>query len=264
MLSDEYMRWFARMDAPFESFNNNDLGNAFAAELETTSRMWFSCGYRPGVAAYLNFFFLRELIETHERAVPARFATWRTMAQSFYRTDVFVRAVTDSGAKPTGGISSPQVRRLLASIMARHARISIPIWMMTYFGFSLIENVENQVAGFTARELQLHLDYMAKAFRIMGVPFSSDRTRLQRFARGVEAAHAGSSPHVERHVRNILALGEMVGVSSRQAEIGALLPAATRIHFERIYPRVRPGWPRRWLARSFGRLFMKRALGAPR
>lgn len=186
------------------------------------------------------------------------------MAQSFYRTDVFIRAVTDSGSQPTGGISSPKVRHLLASIMARHTRVAIPAWMMTYFGFSLIENVEKQVTGFTVHERQLHLDYMAKVFRIMGIPFSADRAVLERFARGVEAALAGPSPYLERHARHILVLGEMVGVPSTLAALEGILPDATRTHFRAIYPQVRPGLMRRWTARAIGRFTMKRAIGAPR
>lgn len=264
MTDTDYMHWFERMDPPYASFSQADLGPAFADELDTVSRMWFACGYRPGVGAYLNFFLMRDFIDTHDAAVPGRFASFRTMAQSFYRTDLFIREVTDSGAKPTGGISSPKVRQLLRGMMARHARVAIPDWMMTCFGFSLVENVEKQVSGFTDRERQLHLDYMARTFRIMGIPFSADRALMERFTRAVEAAHAGPSADLERHARNILVLGEMVGVSSRLPEIGRMLPAATREAFERIYPRVRPGLVRRSIARAFGRLVMKRAIGAPR
>jgi len=264
MTDTPYMPAFREMDPPFAAFRDDDLGPAFAAELDVVSRMWFACAYRPGVGAYLNFFLLRDFIEAHERAVPARFASFRSMAQSFYRTDVFVRAVTDSGAAPTGGLSSPQVRKLLASIMARHERVAIPPWMMTYFGFSLLENVEKQVAGFSESECQLHLDYMSKAYRIMGIPFSGHRALLTRFARAVEAQHAGLSPNVEQHARNILLLGEMIGVSSALTQVGQMLPEATRAHFAQIHPRVRPGPLRRWTARAIGRVAMKRAIGKPR
>lgn len=253
-----------RMDPPFESFTNVRLGANFPAELDVVSRMWFACGYRPGIGAYLNFFLLQDFIETHDRAFPVRFQSFRTMADSFYRTDLFVRDVTDSGPQPTGGISSPQVRAVLAGIMARHRRIAIPLWMMTYFGFSLLENVEKQIEGFSDRERQLHLDYMAKAYRIMGMHFSDDRSRMEAFARHVEQAHHGVSPNLEQHARNILFLGEMVGVSSKLEAVGPILPEATRGDFERIYVRVRPGLIRRPLARLFGRVLMKQAVGKPR
>lgn len=68
------------------------------------------------------------------------------MATSFYQTDLCIREVTDSGLQPTGGISSAKVRDTLAQIQRRHQRINIPSWMQTYFGFSLLENVEKQCA----------------------------------------------------------------------------------------------------------------------
>ena len=95
---------FARFDAPFETFGNSMLGPDFPAELELVSRFWFRCGYRPGIGAYLNFFLLRDFITTHDRNYPPRFATFKSMATSFYMTDLFIRDVTDSGVNPTGGI----------------------------------------------------------------------------------------------------------------------------------------------------------------
>lgn len=60
---------------------------------------------------------------------------------------------------------------------------------------------------------RLHLAYMTKAFRIMGLAFSQRRDGMEEFCRQVEESHAGLSPHVKKHARNILILGEMVGVS---------------------------------------------------
>jgi len=253
-----------RMDPPQDDGSTVDLGPRPAAELDVTSRMWFACGYRPGIGAYLNFFLLADFIETHDRAFPPRFHSLRSMADSFYRTDLFVRDVTDSGPRPTSGISSPAVRSTLREIMGRHRRIGIPPWMMSYFGFSLTENVEKQVQGFDARERQLHLDYMTRAYRIMGLRFSSDRGLMEEFGRSVERAHAGPSPHVEQHARNILVIGEMVGVRSHIDHVGRMLPGPTREQFQRIYRRVRPGLPRRLAARAVGRVVMKRAIGTPR
>lgn len=82
-------------------------------ELRTTSSLWFRSGYAPGIGAYLNFFILKDFIQTHDHAYPARFMTFRSMAESFYRTDLFIREVTDSGPHPTGGISNPAVRQTL-------------------------------------------------------------------------------------------------------------------------------------------------------
>jgi hypothetical protein len=250
------------LEAPWERFERACLGEEPAAELGTVSGLWFRCGYRPGIAAYLNFFLLRDFITLHDRAFPARFASFRSMADSFYRTDLFVRDVTDSGARPTGGISSSKVRALLRAILARHRKLSIPGWMMTYFGFSLVEAVERECAPLAADEGRLHLAYMARAFRLMGLRFSERREPMDAFAREVERVHAAPSPQLDRHARRILVLGEMVGVSS--GRVGRMLPAATRGVFEPVAARVRPGLLRRGLARGLGRLLMRRALGAPR
>lgn len=252
------------MDPPYERFEPSMLGPEFPRELEVVSRLWFACGYRPGIAAYLNFFLLREFIVTHDTAFPPRFQSFRSMADSFYQTDLFIRDVTDSGARPTGGISSPAVREALQGIMKRHRRISIPDWMMTYFGFSLLEMVEKHAGVRDPEEKRLHLAYMAKTYRVMGMRFSEDRGRLERFGREVEQAHRGPSPSMEKHARNILLLGEMVGVSSRYGEISAMLPEGTREVFRGLYPEVAPGPLARVSARVAGRLLMKRAVGAPR
>src|SRR5262249_1170839 len=149
-------------------------------------------------------------------------------------------------------------------IMARHQRIAIPLWMMTYFGFSLLENVEKQAGGLTSEEKQLHLQYMAKTYRIMGMPFSTDRRRMDAFARAVESAHAGPSPYLEKHIRHILILGEMVGVSSIYDSLAPFLPEATRAVFKTIYVKAKPSVIQRVGARAFGRVAMKQAIGAPR
>lgn len=244
------------------------LGPEFARELAVTARLWFRSGYAQGIGAYLNFFLLSDFIETHDRAYPPRFATMRSMAQSFYQTDLFVRAVTDSGAVPTGGISNPAVRRSLRQIMQRHAKLSIPTWMMTYFGFQLLEAVEHECTALPDppddEDRRRHLSYMAKAFRIMGIPFAGDRALMETYARSVEARHAGRSARLERHARNILMIGEMVGVSSGAARIIPMLPEATRAVYAPIHESVRPGPARRMLCRLAGRLLLKRALGEPR
>lgn len=260
----DYQRLYRELDPPYERFDPAMLGPEFAEELSLVSGLWFKCGYRPGIAAYLNFFLLRDFIVTHDTAYPPRFHSFRSMAQSFYQTDLFIRDVTDSGKQPTGGISGAPVRSALHGIMTRHQRLAIPGWMMTYFGFSLLENVEKQCAPLTAEETRLHLAYMSKAYRIMGLAFSERRALLEQFSRGVEAAHVGRSPELEKHARNILVLGEMIGVSSAYDAIARMLPEATRAVFGEIYRRVRPALPRRLAARLLGRLSMPQAIGAPR
>ena len=262
--SPAYLDLYRRFDPPYERFERAMLGPNFAAELALVSRLWFRCGYRPGIGAYLNFFLLREFITTHDGNFPPRFRTLRSMAESFYRTDLFIRDVTDSGVQPTGGISSSRVREMLRAIQERHVKVKIPPWMQTYFGFSLLENVEKQCAPLTEEEKQLHLAYMAKAYRVMGLRFSEHRTELERFARAIEAEQAAVTASVEKHSRHILRIGEMIGVSSSAQSILPMLPPATRAVFEPLYPRVRPGALRALWCRILGRLAMPKAIGAPR
>jgi hypothetical protein len=240
------------------------LGHELAAELATVSALWFRCGYRPGIGAYLNFFVLRDFIVLHDERYPPRFASLKTMAKSFYETDLFIRAVTDSGREPTGGISSPAVRRLLEQIMARHRAIGIPAWMMTYFGWSLFECVEKQCAPLGGEEQRLHLAYMARVYALMGVPFAADRGRMTAFARAVERVHAAPSPRLDEHGAAILRIGEMIGVSSHPASILPMLPDATRAVWAPRHAGARPGPVRRLAARVLGKLLLPQAVGAPR
>ena len=263
MSETEYLSAFEQFDPPFEDFTDEQLGADFPAELETTSRMWISTGYRQGILAYLNFFLLKDFIVTHDTAYKPRFLNFKAMADSFYQTDLFVRDVTDSGKTGTGGISSPEVRKQLRGIMARHTKLSIPLWMMSYFGFQLMEAVEQECPDLNETDRQHHLNYFSKTYRIMGLPFSSNRKLMEQFARSIESAHAGSSTHLERHCRNILALGEMVGVSSDYESLASKLPVATREIFAPIHPKTRPGPFKRPFLRIAGRILVKRAIGDP-
>ncbi|HSU64816.1 MAG TPA: hypothetical protein VLJ12_13225 [Burkholderiales bacterium] len=259
-----YLDLFRTFDPPYARFDNGMLGAEFPAQLDLVSRLWFRCGYRPGIGAYLNFFLLRDFIAAHDSSFPPRFKSLRSMADSFYQTDLFIREVTDSGAKPSGGISSAKVRELLRRIQQRHERIRIPAWMQAYFGFSLIENVEKQCAPLTADEKRLHLAYMAKAYRIMGIGFSEKRGDLERFARLIEAEQAALTEIVAQHSRHILRIGEMIGVSSGPASVLPMLPPPTRAVFEPLYPKVRPGILQRLWYRLLGRLLLPKAVGEPR
>src|SRR5258705_7007280 len=233
-----YQELFQQFDPPFEVFDRSLLGPEFPAELDLVSRLWFRCGYRPGIGAYLNFFLLRDFIATHDGNFPPRFASMKSMAESFYRTDLFIRDVTDSGTQPTGGISSAKVRGMLHDIQQRHVKVKIPPWMQTYFGWNLLENVEKQCAPLSDAEKRLHLAYMAKAFRVMGLRFSEHRADLERFARAIEAEQAAVTPSLARHSRHILRIGEMIGVRSTPDSILPMLPSNTRALFEPLYPKV--------------------------
>jgi len=117
----KYLELFEKFEAPFsDGFDDAIFRGNFAEELKTASRLWFRTGYGQGIAAYLNFFLLKDFIVTHDEARPSRFAAFKPMAESFYQIDLFVRDITDSGKEPTGGISNPKVRKQLADIMARN------------------------------------------------------------------------------------------------------------------------------------------------
>lgn len=259
-----YLDLYRQFEAPYSSFDRSELGDEFPKELAAASRLWFACGYGQGIASYLNFFLLKDFIVTHEKAYPPRFQSFKSMAESFYRTDLFIRDVTDSGLKPTGGISSAAVRRTLASIMQRHRNVAIPEWMMTYFGFSLVEMVEKICAPVQEDQKHLHLAYMSKAYRIMGLSFSTRRNWMENFSRSIEQEYAGLSEYAEKHTRNILLLGEMVGVSSDYEDLARLLPERTREIFREMYPRVRSGRLKRLGARLSGRFLVPKAVGRPR
>ncbi|MGH7265279.1 MAG: hypothetical protein ACREMB_10560 [Candidatus Rokuibacteriota bacterium] len=259
-----YLDLWRGFEPAYERVEDAMLGPEFPDELDLVSRLWFRCGYRPGIGAYLNFFLLRDFITTHDTSYPPRFESFKSMATSFYRTDLFIRDVTDSGARPTGGLSSPRIRDMLRQIQQRHQRVSIPTWMQTYFGFSLLENVETQCAPLTDEEKRLHLAYMARTYRIMGMPFSERRPDMERFARLVEDEQAAVTENVPRHARNILKLGEMIGVASSRESILLMLPPRTRAVFEPLHPKVRPRLPARLYARVLGRLVMPKAVGKPR
>lgn len=260
----KHPRLFEKFDLAYKGeIDAGFLGDNFAKELQTTSRIWIETEYRQGVIAYLNFFLLRDFIELHDHASRPRFQCFKSMADSFYRTDLFLRDVTDSGKDPTGGISSPKVQRLLREIMARHSRLSIPAWMMSYFGFQLMEAGENELPGLSDQERHFHLSYFAKTYRIMGIPFSSDRILMEDFARSVESEYAGESKYLEKHARNVLRLGEMVGVSSSDDEIVGKLPRATREVYSPMHSRVRPSWFARFPLRLAGRMLIKKAIGKP-
>ena len=126
----------------------------------------------------------------------------------------------------------------------------------------MIEIVETKCAPLSTKQAQLHLAYMTKTYRLMGVAFSADRARMTEFARAVEAAHAAPSPQLERHARAILRIGETIGVASHEHTILPMLPLATRRLFAPMASRVRPGLARRIVARVLGKLLVPIAAGA--
>jgi hypothetical protein len=87
---------------------------------------------------------------------------------------------------------------------------------------------------------------------------------MARFARLVEEEQAAVTANVPRHARNILKLGEMIGVASARESILPMLPPRTRAVFGPLHSSVRPRLPARLYARALGRVLMPKAVGAPR
>jgi len=264
MPSSSHESLFAELDPPYDTPSEDDLRDGFPQELELVSRLWFATGHRPTVAAFLNLELLCELSLTRDRTFPRRFQSFRSLRRSFLEADRLLRDVTDSGKKATGGISSDDVRTRLAFVADRLRRTPIEGWMPTYFAFSLVECVERAAPEVTAEERRLHLAYLAKAFRLMGVSFSNRRETMQQFARQVEAAYTGRSPALERHARNVLLLGEALGVPAEFRELAPLLAEGPRRLFREIYPEVRPDPWQRHLARASGRFLVSPAASEPR
>jgi hypothetical protein len=259
----EHEKLFEELDPPWDAAPEEELRHEFPQQLELVSRLWFETGLRPGIAAHLNLALLCELSLTHDREFPRRFQSLRSLRRSFLATDRLLRDVTDSGKKPTGGISAPRVQSSLAFVSDRLRKASIPRWMPTYVAWSLVQCVERAATELVAEEKRLHLGYMSKAFRLMGLRFTDRRDQIAEFGHHVEGAHTGRSPFVARHARNLLLLAEMLGLSTEYHELAPLLPEAPRALFREIYPEVRPeGWQRH-LARASGR-FATPDAGQPR
>lgn len=258
-----FLQLHQRFDPPYEHFDDSMIGPEFARELDLVSRLWFRCGYRPGIGVTLNFLLLGEFLALHQARYPSRFPSLRAMMDAFHRIDVFVRAVTDSGVQASGGISSADVRGILKGIRQRHGRSGIPGWMLTYFGFNAVEMAEKQ-CPLSTEEKRLHLAYISKVFRIMGVAFTENRDELEQFARQVEERHAAVIEDAPKLLRYVLCIAEMAGVSSGPKSILRMLSPRVCAVFAPVYSNVRPGPLRRIAYRLLGRFLLPRAVGEPR
>jgi hypothetical protein len=260
----QHERIFEELDPPYETPPEEDLRDGFPQELELVSRIWFETGRLPALAAHLNLVLLCEFALTHDREFPHRFQSLRSLRTSFLETDRLLRDATDSGKKATGGISSDDVRTRLAFVSDRLRKSKVPRWMPTYVAFSFVECVERAAPRITLEEKALHLSYLSKVFRIMGLSFTNRREQMEEFARHVEGAHTGRSPLLKTHARNLLLLAEMIGVSAEFNAIAPLLAEGPRKLFREIYPEIRPDAWQRQLARASARFFASPSAGKPR
>ena len=208
---------------------------------QAAAYLWMAGSYRCGISAYLVFFLLGDFVAHARRMRPRRFGSLIPFARSFDATDRFIKRVTDSGRRPSGGLANPEVVRQLRAIQSVHDRIRVPHWMMAHFGFTLVEQLERDLGETDPALLRRHLRYMAAAFRAMGVPFSADRELMAEFARGIERAHVRWEPCVADYGRRLLSLGQLVGVRPDLDRLVPLLPETVGPLFRERFEVMRPG-----------------------
>lgn len=237
-LPEDLQALYARLDPPLA----REAAGAFAPrEREAARHLWRAGSYRCGITAYLTFFLLGDFLAHARQARPRRFDALLPFARSFDYTDRFIKQITDSGRRPSGGLDSPAVVDLLRRIQAAHDRIRVPHWMMVHFGFTLLEQLERDLDAQDPDLLHHHLGYMARAYRTMGIPFSADRALMETLCRDIEHRFARWEPAAGPCGRRLLFLGQLVGVSPREGELAPLLPEAVRPLFRAHYAEMRPG-----------------------
>jgi hypothetical protein len=229
---------YARLNPPLA---REDAGPVDPREREAARYLWRAGSYRCGITAYLTFFLLGDFLAHARQARPRRFDALLPFARSFDFTDRFIKQVTDSGRRPSGGLDSPSVIDLLRRIQAAHDRIRVPHWMMVHFGFTLMEQLERDLDVQDPDLLRHHLGYMARAYRTMGLPFSTDRALMETLCRGIEHRFARWEPAAGPCGRRLLFLGQLVGVAPQERELAPLLPEPVRPLFRAHYAEMRPG-----------------------
>jgi hypothetical protein len=249
---------YARMDPPLAAFTP---GPDYTDALAVTRYIWMAGGYRCGITVHINFFLMSPgFVSRAAAARPARFGRLLAFARSFDFTDVFIKRVTASGrgAAAGEGLESPAVQRMLRGIQRAHDALTIPHWEMVHFGYRLMQHLEDDLGGLGPRARQLHLHYMAQAYRIMGIPFSEDRALLETFCLELERERARMTPQSAAYTRRLIFLGLIVGVPDDRASLARLLPAPQRALFEAHYAELRPGLGARLLGRVLNLLHYPR------
>lgn len=230
-----------------------------AISAPVTQWLWQAGSYRCGISAYLGFFLMGAQLTLANQANPRRFARLLALGLSFDLTDDFIKAVTASGRRPGTGLADPGIRARLARLGARHHQIGIPDWMMVHFGFLLVEQIEADLGIEDPRALAAHLRYFAAVYRVMGIPFSADRTLMRRYCRTLEDHQAQYTPAAGPAARRLLFLGACVGVRPDPVWLAQTLPPRLRDLVLQQPERLRPGrgwrlaggllnlflWPRR-------------------
>lgn len=265
---------YARLDAPFptadDAFHGPGHGKAegdeFVLERAVASWIWQYGGYRCGITAHLIFFLLApgfvHIAQTHR---PQRFGRLLNFARSFDFTDTFIKRATASGrgVRCATGLADPAVRHTLARIQAAHDQLAIPHWQMIHFGYRLMQQLEADIDTATrvrldAAHRDYHLRYMARLYRTMGIPFSTDRALLDTYCETLEQHYACFTPISAEYGRRLLFLGLTVGVPCDQTSLARNLPPAIRPLFEAHYAAFRPGIGWRLLGRVLNLLHYPR------
>ena len=239
------------------AYTRVEFGPEYAKELEATRYIWKEGSYRAGITVHIMFFLLGDLLEAGARDRPERFGRLRQFARSFDFTDVFIKQVTASGrGRARGdGLGSAEVQGLLKGIQRIHDDIDIPHWMMTYFGFALLEQVEEDIGTLSEAVKQYHLQYMTRVYRSMGIPFSDDRELMVDFCREVEREYYRYTPLAAEYTRRLIFLGLITGVPATRECLAATLPDTLRAAFETRYEQLRPGAAALVLGKLLGLLY---------
>ncbi|HKJ89289.1 MAG TPA: hypothetical protein VKA48_12375, partial [Gammaproteobacteria bacterium] len=114
-LPEDLAALFARLDPPL---GPGETPRPDPGDLEAARYLWRAGSYRCGITAYLVFFLLGDFLAHARRMRPRRFGSLAPFARSFDYTDRFIKQVTDSGRKPSGGLANLRVAELLRRIQA--------------------------------------------------------------------------------------------------------------------------------------------------
>lgn len=239
------------------AYTRIEFGAEYAKELEATRYIWKKGSYRAGITVHIMFFLLGDLVEAGARDRPERFGRLGKFARSFDFTDVFIKRVTASGRgrAQAEGLASAEVQGLLKGIQRLHDDIDIPHWMMTYFGFALLEQVEDDIGTLSETAKQYHLQYMMRVYRTMGIPFSDDRDLMVDFCREVEREYYRFTPLAVEYSRRLIFLGLITGVPAKREWLAATLPGTLREAFESRYEQLRPSAVALALGKLLGLLY---------
>ncbi len=254
VLPPELAALYTRLDPPHPASEAEFQDPEFVREREAAAWLWRRGGYRCGITAHLIFFLLAPgFVHIAHSERPRRFGRLHNFARSFDFTDTFIKRATASGRGENAGLADPTVRADLVRIQAAHDRLAIPHWQMVHFGYRLMQQLEADLdaelrrktgRGLSATHRHYHLRYMARLYRAMGIPYSTDRTLLDDFCAAIEHRYARFTPISAEYGRRLLFLGLTVGVPCDRASLARNLPPAIRPLFERHYAALRPapGW----------------------